>query len=89
MEEGGDAAGARAHYERALAIDPNDATTHNNFGALLSTVLGEHEAAARHFGLAARLYTERGDVEKAAGATQNRAIAEEMAGMMRRGGEAR
>ncbi len=75
------------HYERALAIDPNYAPTHDSFGRLLDEAMGEHGAAARHYGLAARLYTERGSAKLAALATRRQAEAQRKAERMGRGSE--
>jgi tetratricopeptide (TPR) repeat protein len=44
----GDHAGARATYERAIALDPNDARARYDFGTLLMT-LGEQESARAQF----------------------------------------
>ncbi len=85
--DGGDVTGARLHFERALAIDPNDAPTHARFGMLLDEAMGEHGAAARHYGLAARLFTERGNVELAAESTRREAEAERKAAGKGRGSE--
>ncbi len=75
------------HCERALAIDPNDAPTHALFGRLLDDAMGEHGAAARHLGLAARLYTERGNFQRAADVTRQQAEAQRKAERKGRGSE--
>jgi tetratricopeptide (TPR) repeat protein len=52
--ERGDAASARALFEKALSADPKDASAHTYLG-LLADQAGDLEGAARHFAEAARL----------------------------------
>ena len=44
----GDTSGAKKHYERALALTPNDGQAHYNFGLLLDT-MENLEDAISHF----------------------------------------
>ena len=48
LEQGGDRAGARAHYEEVLRINPEDADTHNNYGSLLKAE-GDSAGARTHY----------------------------------------
>lgn len=49
LETDGDYAKAIGHYRRAVELNPNDATSHNNLANLLAEVEGDLTSAIRHY----------------------------------------